>query len=257
MEVRRRSELLASFSSEFLPLAERIDFHMVLIGETGTGMHEVDFVETEIAPRRLAHIAPGMVHRWRADEDFEAILVLCPDAPIGLSPTWRFGSSTLELRDEQWTALHQLLDVHQELQHSLVDGPARAMALRSIRDLLFVTLGLHHSDGDPESSLPAPYVAFRNDLEDHLTVTSSTEDRANRIGYSPRTITRACQRVAGQTPKQLVDDRIGLEAQRRLSQPGATSSAVAAFLGFTEPTNFAKFFRRVTGESPTAWIESR
>ncbi|MEM9203820.1 MAG: helix-turn-helix domain-containing protein, partial [Actinomycetota bacterium] len=59
--------------------------------------------------------------------------------------------------------------------------------------------------------------------------------------------------AVGMTAKELVDQRVALEARRRLTDDGVTAAAVAHELGFSEATNFVKFFRRLVGLSPTEW----
>ncbi|MEU0515001.1 helix-turn-helix domain-containing protein [Amycolatopsis sp. NPDC006125] len=51
--------------------------------------------------------------------------------------------------------------------------------------------------------------------------------------------------------KRFLDERIALEA-RRLATTDTTVAAPAAQLGFTEATNFVKFYRRLTGTTPHA-----
>jgi AraC-like DNA-binding protein len=52
------------------------------------------------------------------------------------------------------------------------------------------------------------------------------------------------------TPKALIDQRICLEAKRLLVYSTLSGSSLSSLLGFSEPTNFVKFFRRTTGTTP-------
>ena len=65
-----------------------------------------------------------------------------------------------------------------------------------------------------------------------------------------KTLTRACRAMTGQTAKQIVDERVVLEAKRRLAHSDAAVETLAYQLGFSEATNFGKFFARHTGQSP-------
>ena len=56
--------------------------------------------------------------------------------------------------------------------------------------------------------------------------------------------------AAGHTAKQVVDLRIALEAKRLLVHSGATVAQIGHRLGFSEATNFVKFFRRLAGVTP-------
>jgi AraC-like DNA-binding protein len=73
------------------------------------------------------------------------------------------------------------------------------------------------------------------------------------LGYSVRTLTRACRTATGGTAKAYVDGRVLLEAKRLLVHTHAPTSAVAAELGFRDPSDFTKFFRRHDGRTPAAF----
>ena len=65
-----------------------------------------------------------------------------------------------------------------------------------------------------------------------------------------RTLTRASLSATGRTAKQLVDERVALEAKRLLAESDLPVAEVGARLGFNEPTNFGRFFTRTVGSSP-------
>ncbi|MGE9271366.1 MAG: helix-turn-helix domain-containing protein, partial [Verrucomicrobiales bacterium] len=56
-----------------------------------------------------------------------------------------------------------------------------------------------------------------------------------------------------QSPKVMVDEAVALEAKRRLILSTETVESIAFGLGFSEATNFVKFFKRVVGETPEAF----
>jgi AraC-like DNA-binding protein len=93
-------------------------------------------------------------------------------------------------------------------------------------------------------------VAFRKEIEDSFAVTRRVEDYAERLGCSVRTLTRACLAVTGRSAKQVIDDRVTLEAKRLLAYSDLPVAAIGHQLGFSEPTNFGRFFARETGVTP-------
>lgn len=94
------------------------------------------------------------------------------------------------------------------------------------------------------------YRAFRDELERSFDASRSVADYAARLGYSPRTLTRACQAATGRSAKQLADARVALQAQRLLAHTTLPVAAIARTLGFSEATNFGKFFIREAGCAP-------
>jgi len=60
----------------------------------------------------------------------------------------------------------------------------------------------------------------------------------------------------GKTPKQLIDERILLEAKRLLVHSNDPGKIIGLSLGFDEPTNFNKFFKKHTGKTPSEFRAS-
>ena len=101
--------------------------------------------------------------------------------------------------------------------------------------------------GQPRQSAPG---LLRQLLEERLTSHPSVVSLAAELGYSTRTLDRACQAAAGRTAKQLLDERISLEVRRLLTHTTRPISQIGAELGFDDPSNFSKFVRRQLGSSP-------
>jgi AraC-like DNA-binding protein len=76
------------------------------------------------------------------------------------------------------------------------------------------------------------------------------EEYADRLGCSVRTLTRACVAAGGRGAKQLIDDRVVLEAKRLLATTQLPVAAIGEELGFPEATNFGRFFAREAGRPP-------
>jgi AraC family transcriptional regulator, transcriptional activator of pobA len=91
---------------------------------------------------------------------------------------------------------------------------------------------------------------FRHMVETHLAEHRPLEFYARSIGTTVRTLTRLTQRHLGQSPQMLINRRLALEAQRLLRYTGASASAVAAELGFADPSYFSRFYLRMTGHRP-------
>jgi AraC-like DNA-binding protein len=76
---------------------------------------------------------------------------------------------------------------------------------------------------------------------------------ARALGCSERSLTRATREVVGMSAKELVTARLVLEARRRLAHSTTPVARISDDLGFSEATNFVKFFRRETRTTPRAF----
>jgi AraC-like DNA-binding protein len=124
--------------------------------------------------------------------------------------------------------------------------------LRHHLSALLLRLGRLEPDGGPAVAAAdsAVLLRFRAEIDRRFASTRQVDDYATALGCSVRTLTRASLAVTGRTAKQLVDERVALEAKRLLAQSDFTVAEIGARLGFSEATNFGRFFGRTVGTSP-------
>ncbi|MEM1332804.1 MAG: helix-turn-helix transcriptional regulator [Actinomycetota bacterium] len=253
LEVFTRRSLFERVPIERLGRHERLQFHLVQIVTGGVGHHEVDFVDVELRRGSVLVIEPGQVHRWHVTVELETVLVLFPDEPSALLGRWFSRPMLAQLDDERLAAALEVIELIRVEREIVQPTLASTTALAGLRDVLIARLGLLDDDSEVTGDPSVAYRSFRSDLDTYVDVTQTIADRATRLGYSPRTLARACRQATGRTAKQLTDERLLLEARRLLSQPGVSAARAGHQLGFSEATNFSKFFRRLTGERPSEW----
>ena len=66
---------------------------------------------------------------------------------------------------------------------------------------------------------------------------------------------KALSQATGKTTKELILDRVMVEAARLLRFTDLTVGQIAAQVGFTDPLYFSRAFKRQRGESPQAFRE--
>src|SRR5262249_60848080 len=76
------------------------------------------------------------------------------------------------------------------------------------------------------------------------------EASAERLTVPVHPLARAGVVAAGRSAKQVVAARVAVEARLLLACTDEPVAAVGRRLGFTEPTNFGRFFVRETGLTP-------
>jgi AraC family transcriptional activator of pobA len=99
--------------------------------------------------------------------------------------------------------------------------------------------------------------AFRSLVEGHYTAHWAIERYARELGISETSLNRLCRRLTGSTGFDLIQQRLALEARRRLSYSGGSISSVANELGFKDSAYFSRFFRRHGGVSPAEFRRRR
>ena len=78
----------------------------------------------------------------------------------------------------------------------------------------------------------------------------SVTDYANRLGVSPKSLTKNFQKVGTTTPSDFIKNRIILESKRKLLYSTDSVKQIAFDLGFNDPAYFSRFFTKATSKSP-------
>src|SRR5688500_12573128 len=94
---------------------------------------------------------------------------------------------------------------------------------------------------------------FRRLVERHHRRTHRVAGYAKMLSVSTGHLNAMVRRQLGRPPLELIQDRLALEARRLLLHTDETAARVGYALGFDDPSYFARFFRRRTGRTPTAF----
>ncbi len=97
---------------------------------------------------------------------------------------------------------------------------------------------------------------FYNAVEQHFRDNRNTEYYVQLLGINEKVLSKEVKTLTGKTPKVYIDSRTILEAQRMLSYSDLSAKEIGFELGFDEPTNFAKYFRKHTGMTPAQFRDS-
>lgn len=235
-----------------------LDHHSLFLVTVGHGSHEIDFRSYPCRPGTIFWARPGQVVRYASRRDLDAVIV-CWDPATAAESTFddRYtdpdGPAFWQLTGEDEDA------VITEVSQLVVDcgrhesGDAAASLLRHQLAVLLLRISLLPVDESRTSAESVTYRRMRHEVERSYARTRRVEDYAARLDCSVRTLTRACLTATGRSAKQVIDDRVTLQAMRLLAASDASVADIARWLGFSEPTNFGRFFHRELGCSPGAF----
>lgn len=261
------AELKSKVPGRRLGEAQRVDFFHLMLVTGGRGRHTVDFVEWPLAPGSLVFVRPGQVQQWHLEGDFSTQIVLIAPNALPHRSALSLPRDLELLGLDEWrpcTALDadfsRLIESGlQQLRHDFDGFAGQDLDIALIRhQLMTLLLRIAKAQGQIAEAATAPrtlkrkiYRLFVQALEADFQRQHGLQYYAGRLGYAASTISRACLAAEGRAAKQVIDRRIALEAQRLLVHSLASVAEIAHLLGFTESTNFVKFFRRTLGITPS------
>lgn len=252
--------------------AHRHNFHEIIFVYAGHGRHTIDGQPADLAPRSVALIAKGQVHRFEYSSGMSLYLLRFTDdfLPAELvSPTWDYHAmlfnhlglnQTLRLGPDDAEDITRCLDLIDH-EHAQDKAFGRYTALRHLLAVLVIRLGRAVEDTlcptTQQREAIAVYQAFVPLLEQHYADRHDVQFYADALHLSPVKLSRQLGAILGKTTKQIIDERVVLEAKRRLWYTQQTVGEIAYALGYSDQFHLSKVFKRLAGMSPQEYRESR
>lgn len=92
---------------------------------------------------------------------------------------------------------------------------------------------------------------FLNLIEEYYNVNRNVAFYANKMAMSYKQLNKLCKSTSKKTAKQLIDSYIIIESKRKLAIEQSAVKEISYELGFDEISNFIKFFKKHTKQTPS------
>ena len=247
----------------------RHDYHELIWIRKGSGQHLLDGREVTAVPGSITIIGRGQVHVFERARSVTGAAVrfgeeLLTEATVGSA----YEPSFLLAGCGGW-AVTVPRDHHDAVDHTIAmlaaeaAGPQDAHSSELQRHLLSVLLGwverwydaerTERRDGD-DSGVQL-FRRFARVLERDFASHHDAAHYADALAVPPATLSQALNRVTGHSTKELVTERVMLEAARLLRFTDRTMGEIAWATGFSDPLYFSRAFKRHHGMAPSAYRE--
>ncbi|WP_225727643.1 MULTISPECIES: AraC family transcriptional regulator [unclassified Nocardia] len=248
MEVLSFAELRGMPAGALVPPLQRADFHVLGIVTAGRGAVAVDFDRHSIEAGVAVWIRPGWLHRWDDIADCQGVIVLFRPELVAVPAAGPLGPVRWALGAD--TGLVRTAAEHLRREFGAPPSPATAPILHNLLEALLLRIG---QSANEMQTAEGTFADFALEVEKYHRQTRELSWYAERLGYSPRTVTRATQHAVGIGAKQYIDSRVVLEAKRLLAHSDISVAECARRVGFDDAANFAKFFTTRAGCTPGAF----
>ncbi|MRW89791.1 helix-turn-helix domain-containing protein [Duganella sp. FT80W] len=91
---------------------------------------------------------------------------------------------------------------------------------------------------------------FRNEVEQHFKEQWQVGQYAELLRVTPTRLNRLCLKLSGKSAFDITQDRLMLEACRKLTYVPASVASIAYELGFQDPAYFSRLFKKRMGVTP-------
>lgn len=247
---------------EFLD-PQRLDFELLIRVESGTALHTVDFTGFHLGPGDILWVRAGQVQQWGRVDDIEGPVVMFAPHTVADRTRDLIRAHTVRPRshwsaaDLDGSAVEPAVDLLLTCaEHAVGErSELRQAALAHSLAVVLTELTLTEALGSTPAARPTheAYGWFRDHIEQNFHRWHQVSQYADRLGYSARTLNRLARANTGLSAKQLIDERVVLEAKRHLSHADVSVAEIAELLGFDDASNFSSYFRRHTETTPATF----
>lgn len=248
----------------------RLDFYNILFITEGRGEHYVDFQSYTYKQGSMLFISKGQVNAFRLNPEVDGFILLFTDTFLTKNMihsdvlsfyrlyNYHLNSPLLDAPIDIRNDFSSLIEeINSEYQQQ--DNYAREEVIQLLLKLLLLKaerLKQHSLDSEKNSEWFHTFSLFRHRLKFHLNETRNANDYADMLNCSYKHLNVICKAFTGATAKQFIDDFLILEIKRQLAISNISVKELSYKLGFDEPTNFVKYFKRHTSQSPSRFKKS-
>jgi AraC family transcriptional activator of pobA len=244
----------------------RHDFHELIFVRSGSGVHLLDDRRVEAEAGTVTLIGRGQVHVFAEARDVRGSVVRFDESLLfsggdgRVLPTWLLsgrGSRTVHVPRGAFADVEAVIRALAGESAGLADART-AEVERHLLSVLLLWLERWYDasrterrEGDDASV--ELHRRFAQLLEEDHAAHHDAAHYADRLGLPAAALSRALSQVTGRTTKELVLDRVMLEAARLLRFTDLSVQEVALRTGFRDPFYFSRAFKRASGAAPQAF----
>lgn len=262
------AKLYAAFK-DTLTTTHRTGFYHIIWFQEGSPTHLIDFNPIKIKPNTLIFLNKDTVHRFDDKSKFGGKAILFTDSFFCRTETDTkflrnsilfndlFSVSQIQVQKQSKIFADLLQQMTDELQN-IKDNSQADILQNLLHNFLLQAERKRRKQNFTEIKKGADldYVMlFKDLLETDYKSQKQVNYYAREIIITEKRLNQATTKVLGKTPKEIIDDRIMLEAKIILAHTTESVKEIGYDLGFEEPTNFIKYFKKHSKFTPTEFRE--
>lgn len=238
-------------------------FYQLLWVTVGEAVFRIDFRDIRIKTDEVLIITSGQVCEFDTTSDYSGKIILFTSSFFTVTEqdsNFLYASEILNPVNLNRTItvcplmINNLMSLLEEELKLSPDNYQTRIAQSYLRVILLEAERQHTSSHPP--LLNSIGRKFYNAVERYFKENRNTEYYVRMLGVNEKVLSKEIKMLTGKTPKAYIDSRVTLEAKRLLSYSSLSVKEIGGKLGFDEPSNFNKYFRRQTNLTPVEFRDS-
>ncbi len=244
----------------------QLAFNMIVLYTSGSSKQMVDFVWHDIRENTLLYVSKGQANAFKFEEELRGYLMLFTDDylkeqlnKLPRNEIVRLFTSHLfspKIQIPESSNVGHYIDLFFKEFYKNSNVYNKRMICDSLYTIIFSKLEelkQFQTFHVKQSNKLELFLRFKNLVEANFTKSRNADFYASKLNITYKHLNSVCKDIVDITAKNFIDEFVVLEAKRRLINSSIKSNELAYRLGFNEPTNFVKYFKKFTGLTPNSF----
>ncbi|WP_159099273.1 MULTISPECIES: helix-turn-helix domain-containing protein [Aquimarina] len=241
----------------------QLDFYLLAFYTQGETEHLVDFVRHKVKKDTIVYLTKGQVNAFKFEKNIKGFVLLFTKdffekqlnnlpkdaitrlfAPNLFTPVFQV--------DKNSNIGNYIKFLHDEYCKE-TDNFSKHNIITSLHTIILSKVEQIKNDQTlciKDSESLVLFLKFKTALEKEYAISRNASFYAKNLNITYIRLNIVCKEIVGSTAKQFIDRFVILEAKRKLINSNIKSTELAFEIGFKEPTNFVKYFKKLTGFTP-------
>lgn len=253
---------ISSVSAKDYGLTHRKPYYFFLFMIKGKICQSVDLQQFEISDNELLFILPHQIHQLPAAHqgadyfkigfDDHCLALLPKQYPFLINP---LNNQKIQFDSYAGKRLTSIFEMLCNLLQFMDTDPELILAhLNSL--LTEINAAYFSADKQPADHKLSAYINFKQFIETNLTDHATVVEIAEKLAININSLYRIVKYYSGLSPKEFINNRLILEAKRRLYYAESASIKELAYsLGYNDPEYFSRLFKKMTGKTISSFMQ--
>lgn len=254
-----------------IDVPHRHDYYTVLLVKKAVGNHVLDYKTYPFGEQEVFFVSPGQVHQVAAKERPEGWVFTfsrdflaennIPESFISNINLFReFGDAPPLALDN--LTFERLVRMIKEMESCLSKQLRyRNRALGALLQMFLIYCNnsnqLDPVQLDEKDGGVCILRDFKSLVETNYPQWHKVNSYADEIHVTSKHLSQTVKNLTGKSAKEVIQDRLLLEAKRLLIHTDLSIKEIGYRIGFEEPLHFSSFFKKKAGSSPSAFREEK
>jgi AraC-like DNA-binding protein len=245
----------------------KVDFYTLLFFSDGKGKHSIDFTDYTYSKGTILSIRKDQIHKFYLNDKTKGYLLCFKEEflnrylnEVEVSKSIQMFNELLtspktQLNDKEFRSVIRLgFGIEQE--YLSLNDKYSLQIIRSLVHILITLIYRIKSKGHNKVRLSKylnEFIRFQNLLEQEFSNTKKVCDYASMLGFSTKKLNTVVNFVVNKPAKEFINDTVIIKIKRQLLHSNLSIKEIAFRVGFNDPTNFYKYFKKNTSYTPESY----